>query len=106
MSKANFGSKIGGNDFSQKDLVETAGCVPPWASDGMTASAQPPCWGRSTFVMIVPACPSATALAGFARTTRMWDRDKGCECGAGMPCECQRANGLEQPDISKVLDEH
>ena len=34
-----------------------------------------------------------------------WDRDKGCECGAGMPCECQRANGLEQPDVSKLMDE-
>jgi hypothetical protein len=34
-----------------------------------------------------------------------WDRDFGCECGAGMPCECQQANGLEQPDTSKILSE-
>jgi hypothetical protein len=23
---------------------------------------------------------------------------------AGMPCECQKANGLEQPDVSHVLE--
>jgi len=26
-----------------------------------------------------------------------WDEKKGCQCGAGMPCECQHANGLEEP---------
>ena len=34
---------------------------------------------------------------------RAWDRDVGCECGAGMPCECQRASGLEPPDVSKII---
>lgn len=32
---------------------------------------------------------------------RVWDEDLGCQCGAGMPCECQ--HGLEQPDTSKVI---
>ena len=29
----------------------------------------------------------------------------GCQCGAGMPCECVRADGLEEPDVSQVFDE-
>jgi hypothetical protein len=36
--------------------------------------------------------------------TRAWDEKLGCQCGAGMPCACQNANGLEQPDVSKVLE--
>ncbi|RXH10590.1 hypothetical protein EAS54_31130 [Bradyrhizobium guangzhouense] len=31
-----------------------------------------------------------------------WD-EKGCQCGAGMPCECQQATGLEELDVSKVI---
>jgi hypothetical protein len=34
---------------------------------------------------------------------RAWNEKTGCHCGAGMPCECQHANGLEQPDVSKLL---
>jgi len=30
-----------------------------------------------------------------------WD-EKGCECGAGMPCKCQRPS-LEEPDTSTVI---
>lgn len=33
---------------------------------------------------------------------RAWDEQQGCECGAGMPCECVRAR-LEQPDIAEVI---
>ena len=58
-------------------------------------------------MMIDPLCPICLGL-GWVRENhpaRVWDRDNGCECGAGMPCGCQRANGLEQPDISKVLNE-
>jgi hypothetical protein len=28
---------------------------------------------------------------------------KGCQCGAGMPCECNRAEGHEEPDSSGVI---
>ena len=35
---------------------------------------------------------------------RAWS-EFGCQCGAGMPCECVRANGLEEPDVTRVLDE-
>ena len=32
------------------------------------------------------------------------DEKLGGQCGAGMPSECQRANGLEQPDFNNVLE--
>jgi hypothetical protein len=35
--------------------------------------------------------------------TRAWDK-KGCQCGAGMPCECQRTDSLDHPDINKILE--
>jgi hypothetical protein len=42
---------------------------------------------------------------------RAWSEELGCECGAGMPCECNRSPdidaGLEEPDVSQVIaDEH
>ena len=34
-----------------------------------------------------------------------WDKELGCECGAGVPCECNRAGepGVDEPDISQVI---
>lgn len=57
--------------------------------------------------MINPECPICFGLGWVCENhpDRAWDRDIGCECGAGMPCECQQANGLEQPDASKILSE-
>jgi hypothetical protein len=34
-----------------------------------------------------------------------WSDDFGCQCGAGMPCECNRADGHELPDVSQVIVE-
>jgi hypothetical protein len=34
---------------------------------------------------------------------KVWDRDIGCECGAGAPCECNAAGGIDQPDTSAIL---
>lgn len=33
------------------------------------------------------------------------ERDGGCQCGAGMPCECNRPNGEDTPDIEGVFVE-
>jgi hypothetical protein len=35
----------------------------------------------------------------------VWDKDLGCECGAGMPCECNAAGkrGIDEPDTSGIL---
>lgn len=34
-----------------------------------------------------------------------WDEEFGCECGAGIPCECNTAGepGVEEPDVSQVV---
>jgi hypothetical protein len=36
-----------------------------------------------------------------------WHQDLGCVCGAGMPCECNRAGepGVEEPDTSQLISE-
>ena len=31
-----------------------------------------------------------------------WSDEFGCQCGAGMPCECNRA---DEPDVSQVIGE-
>jgi hypothetical protein len=36
---------------------------------------------------------------------RAWSEELGCQCGAGMPCECQRAGGLQEAYVSKVIDQ-
>jgi hypothetical protein len=36
-------------------------------------------------------------------SNRAWSDEFGCQCGAGMPCECVRADGLEEPDVSGVM---
>ena len=56
--------------------------------------------------MINPDCPVCFGIGWVCEnhSNRAWDEQKGCQCGAGMPCECQRASGLEQPDISEVIE--
>jgi hypothetical protein len=34
---------------------------------------------------------------------RAWSEDLGCQCGAGMPCECNRENDV--PDTSQIIEE-
>jgi hypothetical protein len=31
---------------------------------------------------------------------RAWDKQLGCDCGAGMPCKC---NSDEEPDVRQVI---
>jgi hypothetical protein len=56
--------------------------------------------------MIDPNCPICFGLGWVCENhpKRVWD-ERGCECGAGMPCECQRARSLGEPDLSKVIEE-
>lgn len=62
---------------------------------------------RQLSLMIDPKCPVCFGSGWVCENHphRAWDEKFGCQCGAGMPCACQRANGLEQPDVSGVLDE-
>jgi len=32
-----------------------------------------------------------------------WSDKLGCQCGAGMPCECNRAEPYGEPDVSQVI---
>jgi hypothetical protein len=36
-----------------------------------------------------------------------WHDELGCQCGAGMPCECNRdgETGVREPNISEVFAE-
>jgi hypothetical protein len=34
---------------------------------------------------------------------KAWDKEIGCDCGAGVPCKC---NSGEEPDISHVIEEN
>jgi hypothetical protein len=34
-----------------------------------------------------------------------WSDEVGCQCGAGMPCERNLAEGHEEPDVSQVIVE-
>lgn len=57
--------------------------------------------------MIDPKCPVCFGLGWVCENhpERAWDEEMGCQCGPGMPCECQQANGLEQRYVSKVMEE-
>jgi hypothetical protein len=57
--------------------------------------------------MIDPNCPVCFGIGWVCENhpMRVWDEKLGCQCGIGMPCECQRANGFEQPDVSKIMTE-
>jgi hypothetical protein len=56
--------------------------------------------------MINHDCPICFGIGWVCENhpNRAWDEQKGYQCGAGMPCKCQRASGLEEPDISEVIE--
>jgi hypothetical protein len=41
----------------------------------------------------------------FASRLTSWSDEAGCQCGAGMPCECNSAEGHQEPDVSQVIVE-
>jgi hypothetical protein len=34
-----------------------------------------------------------------------WSEERGCQCGAGMPCRCNRVEGQEEPERSEVIEQ-
>lgn len=51
-------------------------------------------------------CPICHGLGWVCENhpNRAWtEGEGGCQCGAGMPCECNRANGEDNPDIETVI---
>jgi hypothetical protein len=57
---------------------------------------------------MIVGCPSASASVGFVKITQAcWSEHLGCQCGAGMPCECLRVDGSEPrrlltPDVGSL----
>jgi hypothetical protein len=52
-------------------------------------------------------CPTCFGLGWVCENhpKRAWTEEMGCQCGAGMPCECNRADGLHEPNVSTVFVE-
>ena len=52
--------------------------------------------------MINPYCRICLGMGWVCENhpDKVWDEDLGCQCGAGMPCECQRC--LDKPNTSKM----
>jgi hypothetical protein len=53
-----------------------------------------------------PSCPFCKGLGWVCENHPRvaWSDEVGCQCGAGMPCECNRAEGHGEPDVSQVID--
>jgi hypothetical protein len=62
---------------------------------------------RFQFLMTNPNCTICLGIGWVCENhpKRAWRERRGCQCGAGMPCECVRADGLEEPDVGGVLSE-
>lgn len=56
-------------------------------------------------------CPKCAGIGWVCENhpSLPWHEDLGCVCGAGMPCECNRAGeaGIDEPDTSQLIsDKH
>ena len=59
-------------------------------------------------VMTDVNCPICQGLGWVCENhpTRAWtEKEGGCQCGAGMPCECNRVNADDMPDVEAVIVE-
>jgi hypothetical protein len=59
-------------------------------------------------VSVNPKCPYCKGLGWVCENHPhlAWSDDEaGCQCVAGMLCECNRAEGHEEPDLSQVIVE-
>ncbi|KJC55486.1 hypothetical protein UB31_00460 [Bradyrhizobium sp. LTSP849] len=54
-------------------------------------------------------CPNCQDLRWVCENhpNRAWSEvlEGGCQCGAGMPCECNRIDDFEVPDVEGVIEE-
>jgi hypothetical protein len=65
----------------------------------MRGAPTPP-W-RST---VATAETDVRALLCVNHPKRAWSAQMGCQCGAGMPCECRQPNRLEPPHMGQVIE--
>jgi hypothetical protein len=54
---------------------------------------------------ISPTCPICFAIDGVCENhpKHAWSEELGCQCGAGMLCECNRTDGLDEPGRKQSL---
>jgi hypothetical protein len=54
--------------------------------------------------MTDPRCPICHGIGRACENhpDRPWS-EVGCRCGAGMPCRCNETDGIDEPDISKII---
>ena len=57
--------------------------------------------------MINRFCPLCLGVGWVCENhpNRVWDDDLGCQCGAGMPCDCQ-GEEVEEPIIEIISEVH
>jgi hypothetical protein len=53
---------------------------------------------------VKPDCPKCLGIGWVCENhpDLAWSDELGCQCGAGMPCECNQA---DPPDTSEVMEE-
>jgi hypothetical protein len=80
------------------------------ASRLSTARGMPAVYGAGPArfeVLMSPKCPLCKGLGWVCENHQnlAWSKDIGCQCGAGMPCTCNRFSAYEEPDTSGVITE-
>jgi hypothetical protein len=57
--------------------------------------------------MTDPRCPIFFGLGWVCENHPQlaWSDEFGCQCGAGMPCECNQTEDFEEPDTSEVIEQ-
>jgi hypothetical protein len=82
-------------DIEYRDITSEGDCFGPVRS-------------KDYRVAIIPNCPICFGLGWVCENhpTKIWD-ERGCECGAATPCECNHTpevqQGIEEPDTSQVI---
>jgi hypothetical protein len=75
-----------------------------WAMKDSVASRGIPGISGAGAAFMDKNCPVCFGIGWVCENhpDRAWSDELGCMCGAGMPCECNRA---DEPDITQVIIE-
>ena len=98
-------------DFEVKYWIKALGVDRDNCKERSTRSEIPPQRSARSWVLLAaltngkPQCQICFGIGWVCENhpKRAWSAELGCQCGAGMPCECQHANGLEEPNTSGVI---
>jgi hypothetical protein len=92
---------LGVDRAALQKAVDKVGNTPPQSARSWEFSAGGP------NQMPAPKCPICFGIGWVCENhpKRAWTEALGCQCGAGMPCQCVRADGLEEGDCTQIFDE-